>query len=407
MRNAEEDGTDYKVLYIGEGNDRSYFTNDYSDVIAKFTNGKELKKGDRLYNEIEVLGTSISPIGEVDFYGEISLDFLKYEIESNLTSLEKLMNEYGFSFKDNYDVIKEAIRFSKKDSIDFGKYYLWQGNHINDFDSIDKSIKIEKDLINECVNLYSSYKNKTVIKNNDQWSIDDSYQFSNVKTISNGNISNENNNISINNFGLEVENTSLFTRNTNYQISFAFAKENNGKYYNLYPLDFENSISYKFEKDTLKDASQKFQLNQNAILELPILEEGTYTLVAYVSTYDDGIRVTNPISVKGNINEITNDKEGFINTLTNNGNNEICINSTQTSTINIDLEGSYTYEQLYLLLESYGYKYGNVIDSNLEKENNSNWDIVDSNSNITSGTYRLKYYNNILETDAYIVAVVK
>lgn len=406
--NAENDRSgNYKVLYIGEGNDRSYFTDDYSSVIAKFNNEKELKKGDKLYNEIEILGTSIAPIGDVDFYGKIDLSFNNNETESNLSSLEKLMKDYGFSFKDNYDVIKEAIRFSKKDSKDFGKYYLWQGNHINDFDSIDKSIKIEKDLINECDDLYSSFKDKTVIKNNDQWNIDDSYQFSNVNIVSNGNIYNENNNISINNLSLEVENTSLFTRNTDYQISFAFAKENNGKYYDLYHLDFENSISYKFEKDTLNDSSNKLQLKQNAILELPILEEGTYILVAYVSTYNDDIRITNPIGVKGNINEITNNKEGFINTLKNNENNEICINSTQTSTINIDLKGSYTYEQLYLLLESYGYKYGNVINSDLEKENNSNWDIIDNNSNITSGTYRLKYYNNILETNAYIVAVVK
>lgn len=406
--NAENDRSgNYKVLYIGEGNDRSYFTDDYSSAIAKFNNEKELKKGDKLYNEIEILGTSIAPIGDVDFYGKIDLSFNNNETESNLSSLEKLMKDYGFSFKDNYDVIKEAIRFSKKDSKDFGKYYLWQGNHINDFDSIDKSIKIEKDLINECDDLYSSFKDKTVIKNNDQWNIDDSYQFSNVNIVSNGNIYNENNNISINNLSLEVENTSLFTRNTDYQISFAFAKENNGKYYDLYHLDFENSISYKFEKDTLNDSSNKLQLKQNAILELPILEEGTYILVAYVSTYNDDIRITNPISIKGNIKEITNDKEGFINTLKNNENNEICINSTQTSTINIDLKGSYTYEQLYLLLESYGYKYGNVINSDLEKENNSNWDIIDNNSNITSGTYRLKYYNNILETNAYIVAVVE
>lgn len=51
-------------------------------------------------------------------------------------------------------------------------------------------------------------------------------------------------------------------------------------------------------------------------------------------------------------------------------------------------------------------KNGNVINSNLEKENNSNWDIIDSNSNITSGTYRLKYYNHLFETDAYIIAVI-
>ncbi len=401
-----ENREDYKILYIGEGDEKSYFTDDNSEVIAKFATGKELKKGDILYqNDITVEGTCINPIGDIDFYGEITLSFVNDEIDFITDSLKKLMDDYDFTFKDNYEVIKNALRFAKQDSLDFSEYYLWQGSHINNFTDIDKSIQIEKDLIESFANLYTNYKDNPVINNSNQWSIDDSYNFANLNIISKGDISNSDSEINISNIVVEMENTSLLSNNTDYQICFAFAKEQDNKYSNLYTLDFDNPITKEYVYDSLSN-SKKFELSQNATIRIPFLEEGSYVLVAYIATADDGIRVSNPISIGGSIKENTKMGEGLINVLANGEDNKICLTSIKTATINIYLENTYDYEELYLLLESYAYKYGTTSGDNIEKDNNSNWESIDSNSVIEEGTYRLKYYNNSFETDSYIIASI-
>lgn len=395
----------FKVLYNGEGDNRSYFTDSQSDVIAKFSNGKELKKGDS-FNGGEVLGTCVNPIGDMDFYGEINLQFNESNINFILNNIESLMKEYEFTFKDDFNVIKEALTFAKKDSTDFSKYYLWQDNHINDFDSIDNAVQIEKHSINNFASLYKKYEDYPVTKMNGQWEIDDSYSFADLDIISNGSITNSETSLIIDNISVEIEQNSLLTNNTDYQICFAFAKENNNQYYDLYNLDFENPLTYEYNQNKLVDNS-KFKLTQKATIELPLLEDGEYTLVAYIATASEGIRVSNPTSVHGEVNETTQNKEGFINILKNDTDNKINISSSKTSTINLSLDGDYTYEELYLLLESYAYKYGRVTGTDLEKENNNSWESIDNNSSILKGKYRLLYFNNSFEVEDYIIAIIK
>lgn len=376
-----ENREDYKILYIDDGDEKSYFTDNYSEVIAKFTGGKELKKDDRLYqNDIVVEGTCINPIGGIDFYGEITLSFANNEIEFITDGLKRLMEDYDFTFKDNYDIIKNALNYAKQDSFDFGKYYLWQGNHINNFTDIDKSIQIEKDLIKNFVDLYIKYKDNPIIKNSNQWSIDTSYNFANLNIISQGIISNSGFEINISDIVIEIDNTSLLANNTDYQICFAFAKEQDNRYSNLYTLNFENPITKEYIYDILSNNS-KFELTQNATIKIPLLEEGSYVLVAYVATADEGIRVSNPIGICESVNESTQNGEGLINVLSNGQDNKICINSSKTAIINIYLNNNYNYEELYFLLESYAYKYGTTLEENLEKENNSSWESVEKKFN--------------------------
>ncbi len=402
---------DYKLLYTGTGEDRRYFTDQYSDVIAKFDNGKEMAKGNILCDgNVEVYGTMIYPIGDVDFYGEIKLDFKENNLQFIFDNMEKLMDEYGFTFKDDFTSIKSAMTYSLQDSLDFSKYYLWQENHINSFEDIKKAIKIEEDLIDEFVNVYNSYKDADIIKNEKQMNIDDSYHFSNLNVLSYGNVNNEGNKITIQDLVIKVEDCSLFTNNKNYQIAFAFANEKDGVFSNLFNLDFANPIIKLFEGnviDTPTNDSMNFELNQSAILEVPLLETGEYVLVAYIATADEGIRVTNPVSLKGSIIENEINQEGFINVLHNGEDNIIVIESNQTALINISLTESYSYSELYLLLESYAYKYGRPTTSELETENNSSWENIANNTPISSGTYRLKYYNSYFDQESYIIATVK
>lgn len=405
--NSVSNPEDYKLLYLGDGSNRQYFTVQYGDVIAKFDNGKKLRKGDVLCDgNVEVYGTMIHPIGEVDFYGEIKLTFADNNLESMFDKLQDIMNEYDFTLKDDLNDIKDAAIYASYDLLDFSELYLWQGNHINSFEGIFNSIKTEEELINEFVNLYNIYKDNQVIKSSKQMALDDSYYFSNLNIISLGNVSNENNKITISDLVVEVEDCKLFTKNTNYQISFAFAKESNGIYSNLFTLPFDNPTIKLYEGSSVTNKTT-FELTQNAVLEVPALEAGEYVLVAYVAVADEGIRITNPVAIKGNVIDIEINQDGYVNILTNGANNTVIITSTVTPLINITLNGTYTYNDLHLVLESYAYKYGSPLDGEIEKENNSNWHVVSNDGMLSSGTYRLKYHNNSFNQDSYVIVTLK
>lgn len=403
-----ENRDNYKILYNGNGKERSYFTDGYSEVIAKFKNGKELKKGDQLYDgNVEMYGTMISPISDIDFYGEINLIFKNNDIDFILDNLEKVLKDYDFSFKEDYQTLKSIIKFAVNDSLNFSEYYLWQNNHINSFEDINKSLEVERKLINDFENLYKKYKDNPVIKSKNQSKFNNNYQFLNLNIVSFGTISNIENKIVIKDLIIDIEKNSLLVVNNEYQISFALGIEDDGKYKKLVAIDFENPITKTYENTFANDKKNKFfQLTQNATIEIPILDEGNYTLLAYISTVTDGIRVSNPVSLEGEILENTIIKEDLNLTLKNNQNNQINVIVTKGALVYFELDGNYKYDELCLILETYAYKYGELRNGLLEKENNEKWEMIDSNKAITSGKYRLAYFNNSFEIESYIVVII-
>lgn len=395
-----DDMEDYEVIITGTGDEKTYFTIDNSSVIAKFQNGKELKKGDLLYNgAIKVNGTSIKPIGGVDFYGEIELYFENDDVNSILNYLSQMMNDYDFSFKDEYSVIENYVKYASRDALNFKDYYLWHNRNINNINDVKDVVYIEKELIDDFAELYVKFKDYEVINNNSQLSINSNLVFSDLNIVSNGNITNDGFTVSVNNLSIEVKDTSLFDVNREYIICFAFAINKNDEYYNLYPLNLDTTDK------TLFNGEENFVLNQSASFNVEMLEEGEYTLVAYVATSEENIRVSKPIAVNSLIVESIRNEDGLINVL-NNKNDNIVLTSNKTSEINISSNNVSNYNELYTLLESYAYRHGMLLDSDIEKENNSTWSNVNVNDTITSGKYRLKYYNTSEKIESYVIASI-
>ena len=138
-------------------------------------------------------------------------------------------------------------------------------------------------------------------------------------------------------------------------------------------------------------------------VEIPLLEEGDYVLVAYIATANEDIRVTKPVAIEGNVVTANISQNGLFNNLYSE-NNQIKIKSNKDSTINISLSGSYTYNELYDALESYAYNLGTTTGADIEKLEGSNWNKVNDNDSISNGTYRLRYLNK--NVDAYVVAII-
>ena len=109
------------------------------------------------------------------------------------------------------------------------------------------------------------------------------------------------------------------------------------------------------------------------------------------------------LDVEGLIEENGISYEGIYNRIYNDG-DKIVIDSNKDSTINVILSGDYTYETLYSKLESYAYNLGMTTGDDIYISDGTNWIKVESNEEISSGVYRLRYINN--GKDAYIVAKI-
>ena len=178
-------------------------------------------------------------------------------------------------------------------------------------------------------------------------------------------------------------------------MEIAVANKVDGQYVNIMPISGGEPKVYT--------EGSTFEASFNGNVELPILVEGDYELVAYVATNEEGIRVTKPIAIEGSVVNAERSLEGVKNRLYSE-NNIIKIKSSEDLDIIINLSESYTYSSLYNELESYAYKYGQTTNDSLEIQNGSTWKKVNENDSITSGTYRLRYING--NNTAYVIATL-
>lgn len=391
-----ENHDQYKVFTVGEEGDRSYFTDTGCNPTVKFSNGKEMNAGDSFYDgAVTVASTMVHPIGGIDFYGDVQFRFKEDDIDFIFDNLRKLSNDFGFTFKDDFDVVYEATKYANQDKVNFSKYYLWQGNHINNIEDIRKSFEKERELIYSFVNLYNEVKDFEVIKKGDQARLEASYHFADVSLTSKGNVTSNDFNININNLTVKSNDTVLFVKGEPYKVEIAVANKVDGQYVNIMPIIGGEAKVYT--------EGSTFEVSFNGNVELPILVEGDYELVAYVATNEEGIRVTKPIAIEGSVVNAERSLEGVKNRLYSE-NNIIKIKSSEDLDIIINLSESYTYSSLYNELESYAYKYGQTTNDSLEIQNGSTWNKVNENDSITSGTYRLRYING--NNDAYVIATL-
>ena len=286
---------DYKVFSVGEENDKQYFTQAYHSPIIKFTSGKEMNPGQTFYDGAVTLeSTSIEPIGGIDFYGKMNFSFKEEDIDFIFENIKKLSLEYGFTFKDPFEDVYEATKYAAQDKFNFSKYYKWRGYNINDIENLQILKGIETDLIFEFVDIYKDVEDYEVIKKGDQARLDASYHFSGVEIVSNGELSNNGFTFNIGDLTLKSLDTVLYVQDTSYKVEVAVANKEDSEFINIMPLSGSNTPK-------LFNGESTFEATFNGEVNIPLLAEGEYVLVAYIATSEEGIRVTKPISIDGQI----------------------------------------------------------------------------------------------------------
>ena len=397
----DPDDRNEKYVYIQENVDENnkpykiYTTSGHKSATVVLDNGKSFTEGDRFLNGNITIGrVDVGFVAGCEAYGTIPLRIAANNLNDTFDYLITFLNETGISFKRDLNTILDSAEFALKDVENFSEYFQLNGYNIDTLENAKLALDTEYRKVTNLKDMYNQVKDIEVIKKRNQNKLDSNLYFGNVEVINNGTIKNEDLEIIINDFKVKVQNTVLFVEGEKYKIVFALQKEDGS----LIPINTNAGTEVEFE-------NKEFEIAESANFIIPQIEFGTYLLVAYVATSQEGIRVTNTISISGIFNESTSTKDGVKINLHSNDSNLI-ITSIYDYDIILETSMSYTYDELIHYLGQSAYNHGMVYDSIVEVLVEDEWKVFeDTNEYITKGHYRMKYIvtlNNVDSQTAYI-----
>ena len=394
------------------GNYKIYSTSGHMSATAVCENGLTFTEGDTfLDGKVITNRIDVNYVAGCDSYGRIPFITTANSLDEQLEILKELMDVTGFTFRRDYDTVISCLKYAIKDAENFSKYYTLNGKHINDLENIREALEIEDLKFDDLTNIYDQVKNLTPIDIEDQETYNASIYFSEIEILETD-IINEEFKIIVNNIKVKVDDTLLFVDGEEYLIVFGLLVEDN-----IISFIDEESLKFKYVK------GEEFILSQTREIEFPILSLGSYTLVCYVASSKEGIRITEYQKIVGEVNEATKNGDGFLNTITNNEEGNIIILSETDYNIYIQISEQLNYEQLENILAQNAYDYGMIGELIIEYFDGTNWIVLEKpisdgktseevateeseikDSTIqeviyTNGQYRMKYIPNVSEED--------
>ena len=358
QNNIDSEGNPYKI----------YSTSGHKSATAVLENGLTLTDGDKLLDgKVEVRRIDVSYVAECDSYGMIPLVTNSKSYEEQFHILEELLDLTGITFRRDYNDVINGIKYALKDVKSFSDYFTWNGYHLNDLTSVKEAINIEESKTEKLLAIYNEIKDTEVIDFEDQEKYNANIHFSDIEITNPGTITNEGFTISINNFSIKVKDTLLFVDKEMYKVVFALLNKEG------------NLISFLHEEDltTQYIKGNEFETTQTKNIELGILEQGEYTLVAYVALASEGIRITKYQKVNAQIIEFSRNEQGFKNTIQSNENKELIIISEIDHNLYYEFEGDLPYDKLVEFMGQAAYDHGMIDELIIEMFDGENWVVVE------------------------------
>ena len=356
--NVNEKGEPYKI----------YSTSGNKSATAVLENGMTLTEGDQLLDgKVTVARVDVSYAAGCESYGRIPLHTTATSLEEQFQILEEFLEVTGITFRRDFDDVINGVKYAIKDAENFGKYYTWNGHHINNIDSVKEIFKIEDKKIEDLFAIYNQLKDLEVIDVNDQEQYNNNIHFADVEIINKGTITNDGFTVSIKDFSVKVEDTLLFVDKEMYKVVFALLNKEG------------NLISFLNEEDQVSQYTKgnTFEATQSKDITIEMLEKGEYKLVAYVALASEGIRVTNYTIVEAQITESSRNHDGLKNTIKTNNAKELVVLSEVDYNIYSEVEGQLTYQMLLEQMAQLAYNHGMIDKLVIEKYDGENWVIVE------------------------------
>ena len=353
-------------------------------------NGNTFTEDDFLVDgKVGVVGVTVSAIAGLDAYGTIILNSNAEDMYDQIDVIKQLLAETGMSFRRDADEVYDSMYFAVEDADNFLQFYKWNGYSINDLNDMIKSTEIERNKIDELVEIITKYKDLDVIDFDDKIAMNKSIHFAQIEENTPAAITNDKFNVTIPNHSLKVTDTVLFVTNEEYATYYGLAKlDENDNVLDVIPLSYSEESAKAFgAKGSIYEASS------SASLALPMVEAGNYALVYYVATKNEGIRVTKPELLAGEVIDYYVSEYGYKYTIKSNDNNNLLLTVERDPEINIKLTGVFTYDELYQKMGEYGYEFGQIKKSQyqLEMLNENVWAEASKDKDLSAGKYRIKY----------------
>ena len=357
-----------------------YSTSGHKSATAVLDSGLEFTEGDKfLDGKLEVRRIDVSYVAGCDSYGRIPFVTTATTLQENFELIKQFLQETGITFRRDLDEVINATTFAVSDVENHTKYYKWNGYSINNLEEVKLALQVEQVKTDTLINEYNSYKDVEVIDFEDQEAMNKNIYFADITLEKDMVVSNEGFKINLTEAEVKVADTLLFVDKEQYSLVLALQNKE-GTIFPIQVDENESITSTSFTK------GQEFNTTQSLSVEIPVLDEGEYMLVAYVATTQEGIRVTNPIAVKGTFTGATHIATGITQTISTNEDGYLLVTSIKTNDVYVTIKETLTYSKLEELMSEAAYQYGTISEVEIEMFDNDTWTIVTPKEEVVNDT---------------------
>ena len=268
-----------------------YQTAGYHERLAVvMKNGTEIRFGDKfLDGKIEVDLIHVShfskePPEGSDLYGdgyapEINLRVMGDGFDGQMANLEAFFAEVGLVCRRDMEYVRSGVKQANLELEQFIKYHTWNESPI--YSEADLAKGWENNLAKHAafMEMYEAIKDAEVIDYSDKAAVELAIRFSPIGAQSATAVSNTGLTVSVEELKLTASDTMLFVVGEEYSVYFALVGADKTL----------NHIYVEEPTGTAYAEGESFTVSGGATFDIPVLGEGEYTLVAYIST-KDGIR---------------------------------------------------------------------------------------------------------------------
>lgn len=382
--------TDTTTVIYSTDNEIYAATTGVESATLNLENGKKIEYGASYANGTVSAGGINVLYGSEIYTSQLEINVSGDSGEEKLANLSLFLEESGLVCRHDISTVLSGVSRAQTEVDSFIDYYRWNKQSIKTTEGISSAVSKEEEKIGALYETYTAIKDAEIIDFTDKETVELNIDFSSVTMTSAGSASLENMRAEILGLVLTVEDTTLFVENSSYTVNFALIKDG-GSIADIVHIPTDSPT------ETVYTGSDTFTLGTaHASLDIPVLTEGKYTLVAYVAT-SDKIRASQYIPVIfEKINTETVHLSGSVLVVEKKEDSSALLSYLPDRNVTVELtlgEVLGYFELLEILKECAG-THGVISSDALEiydAENDTFIPVSDSEAPLISGIYRIAY----------------
>lgn len=401
VANKGSNDSNAKVV-IGDGLYETY----NGGIEIELANGKVIKQEDTFCDgKVKYNYGNVNCVADYGYYPDIQFDVQGNSVDEILNNFNQFLTANNITCKgDMKNIINNAVTGDILLN-QFPSSYEWNGYTLDTYANIKSAIAKEKASFATFDNMYNKVKNNKTATITQLGNALLAYDFAKLDTFNAGTVTYKDNKLTVSGMQTSLKDFALIDKNGKYCINLGLAtvSESNPTAYDLCTMVPLQSSNKQFATYTSGD---KFTLSQTAEYGANVLlEEGTYYLVAYVST-EDGLPVSVLTEVKPST-AISGSNSEIQLTVGSDTSGRVTFTYGEVSDVHISVDkslSSYTFEQIQELLMSTIINVGTPTTRDVEINSGNAWVVADGSAAITSNMVRMEYVKTT--PDGEVVAYV-